>query len=265
MFSIALLNTKMGMKTLRKKWVLLLAGTVGLFAGAGIVWKEKRRRAKERGEHIPYGLYEAAVKRPLDILCAGIALLLLSPVMAVTAFLVKRELGFPVLFKQKRPGWNGKEFTMYKFRTMTDKRGEDGRLLLDEERLTEFGKVLRSTSLDELPELINILRGDMSIVGPRPLLMEYLPRYSERQSRRHEVRPGLTGLAQVSGRNELSWEKKFAKDVQYVEKITFLGDVRIICKTIGIVLSRNGIHAEDSATMKPFMGNKEMEERENKE
>ncbi len=214
---------------------------------------------------MPYGLYEAAVKRPLDILCAGTALFLFSPVMTMTAFLVKRELGFPILFKQKRPGWNEKEFTIYKFRTMTEKCGEDGKLMSDEERMTEFGKVLRSTSLDELPELINIIKGDMSLVGPRPLLMEYLPRYSERQSRRHEVRPGLTGLAQVSGRNELSWEKKLEEDVRYVEKITFWGDVRILCKTIGIVLSRKGIHADGSATMEPFMGNKEMEERENKE
>lgn len=214
-----------------------------------------RKKAEERGGHVPYGIYEAVIKRPLDIVIAGIALVVFSPIIAVIAFLVKMKLGSPVLFTQKRPGLNGRIFTIYKFRTMENKRNFDGELLSDEERLTSFGKVLRSTSLDELPELYNILIGDMSIVGPRPLLVEYLPRYNEYQKHRNDVRPGLTGLAQVDGRNKLPWEERFKDDVKYVEKITFFSDLHIIFKTIVKVLKKEGINSDTSATMETFMGN----------
>ena len=200
------------------------------------------------------GFYEKYVKRPQDFLCALAAIVVLSPVMLITAVLVRTKLGSPIIFKQERPGLNGKVFTLYKFRTMTDKKDEDGNLLPDDVRLTSFGKKLRSTSLDELPELFNILNGDMSVVGPRPLLVRYLPRYNAHQARRHEVRPGFTGLAQVNGRNAISWEDKFNWDVKYVDNITFLGDWKIIFKTVSTVLKREGISSETSATMEEFMG-----------
>jgi lipopolysaccharide/colanic/teichoic acid biosynthesis glycosyltransferase len=200
------------------------------------------------------GFYEAVVKRPLDIVCALLALLVLSPLLLVTAALVRIFLGSPVLFTQDRPGRNGKIFKMYKFRSMTDARDENGELLPDEVRLTGFGRRLRSTSLDELPELFNILKGDMSIVGPRPLLVRYLPRYNAHQARRHEVRPGITGLAQVMGRNAISWEEKFDWDVRYVDHVTFRGDVQIIFRTVGTVLKREGISSESAATMDEFIG-----------
>lgn len=200
------------------------------------------------------GFYEKYIKRPQDFLCALLALIVLSPVMAVTAYLVKTKLGSPVIFTQERPGLNGKIFKLYKFRSMTDQRDEDGNLLPDEVRLTSFGKKLRATSLDELPELINILKGDMSVVGPRPLLVRYLPRYNAHQARRHEVRPGFTGYAQVNGRNTISWEEKFNYDVEYVDHITFVGDWKIIFQTIGTVLRRDGINSETAATMEEFMG-----------
>ena len=167
------------------------------------------------------GFYETYIKRPQDFLCALAATIVLSPVMLVTAILVRLKLGSPVLFKQERPGKDGKIFQLYKFRTMTDARDENGNLLPDDKRLTKFGKTLRSTSLDELPELLNMLKGDMSVVGPRPLLVRYMERYNEHQARRHEVRPGFTGLAQVHGRNAISWEEKFDWDVKYVDHITF--------------------------------------------
>lgn len=200
------------------------------------------------------GFYEKYVKRPQDFLCSSLALLVLSPVIGVTAVLVRRKLGSPVIFTQERPGKDGKIFKLYKFRTMTDAKDQTGRLLSDEERLTSFGKRLRATSLDELPELVNIWKGDMSIVGPRPLLVRYLPRYNEQQARRHEVRPGFTGLAQVHGRNAISWEEKFDWDVRYVDHVTFLGDWKIIFQTVGTVLRHDGISSGTSATMEEFMG-----------
>lgn len=201
-------------------------------------------------------MYRNFVKRLLDFILSLIASIILSPVMLVVAVLVRVKLGSPVLFKQQRPGKNEKIFNMYKFRTMTDERNENGELLPDEVRLTKFGKTLRSTSLDELPELFNIVKGDMSIVGPRPLLVRYLPLYNERQKHRHDVRPGFTGLAQVNGRNSISWEEKFEWDVKYVEHITFLRDCRIILKTIAVVLKRDGISSATSATMEEFTGNR---------
>lgn len=171
------------------------------------------------------GVYEKYIKRPQDMLCALLALIVLSPILFITAFLVRVKLGSPVIFKQERPGLNGKIFTLYKFRTMTDERDSEGNLLPDEVRLTKFGKLLRSTSLDELPELLNILFGDIAVIGPRPLLVEYLPRYNAEQRRRHEVRPGLSGLAQVNGRNAISWEDKFKYDVQYVDRSEPAGDI----------------------------------------
>lgn len=206
-------------------------------------------------QHKPYGAYEKYIKRPQDFFCAVLAFIVLSPVMLITAILVRVKLGTPVLFTQERPGKDGKIFKLYKFRTMTDAKDENGDLLSDAERLTKFGKKLRSTSLDELPELFNILKGDMSVVGPRPLLVRYMKRYNEHQARRHEVRPGFTGLAQVHGRNAISWEEKFDWDVKYVDHITFLGDWKIIFKTISTVLKREGISAADDATMPEFMGN----------
>lgn len=207
------------------------------------------------------GVYEKYIKRPQDMLCALLALIVLSPILLITAFLVRVKLGSPVIFKQERPGLNGKIFTLYKFRTMTDERDSEGNLLPDEERLTKFGKLLRSTSLDELPELLNILFGDIAVVGPRPLLVEYLPRYNVEQRRRHEVRPGLSGLAQVNGRNAISWEDKFKYDVQYVEHVTFIGDWKIILKTVLNVIKRDGINSETAATMEVFMGTEEKVEK----
>lgn len=203
------------------------------------------------------GVYEKYIKRPQDMLCALLALIVLSPILLITAFLVRVKLGSPVIFKQERPGLNGKIFTLYKFRTMTDERDSEGNLLPDEERLTKFGKLLRSTSLDELPELLNILFGDIAVIGPRPLLVEYLPRYNAEQRRRHEVRPGLSGLAQVNGRNAISWEDKFKYDIQYVDHVTFLGDWKIIFQTILNVIKRDGINSETAATMEVFMGTEE--------
>lgn len=200
------------------------------------------------------GVYEKYIKRAMDVLLSLGALVVLSPVLLIVAILVRTKLGSPVLFRQERPGKDGKIFALYKFRTMTDARDQEGNLLPDEVRLTRFGKLLRSTSLDELPELYNILRGDMSLVGPRPLLVKYLPRYSPRQARRHEVRPGLTGWAQVNGRNALSWEERFELDVYYTEHLSMGMDVKILFLTVKAVLCRSGISSETSVTMEEFMG-----------
>ena len=199
-------------------------------------------------------MYQRFFKRFFDVILSLCALVVLSPVLLVTAVLVRVKLGSPVIFHQERPGKDEKIFRLYKFRSMTDQRDEEGNLLPDEVRLTKFGRVLRSTSLDELPELWNILKGDMSIVGPRPLLPKYLPRYSEEQRRRHEVRPGLTGLAQVNGRNAISWEERFTYDVEYVERVSFLVDVKILFLTVAVVFRRSGIHSETSSTQEEFMG-----------
>lgn len=200
------------------------------------------------------------IKRILDIISSLLAIIILSPLLAVTAVLVKTKLGSPVLFKQERPGKDEKIFTLMKFRTMTDERDENGELLPDEVRLTKFGKFLRSTSIDELPELFNILKGDMSVIGPRPLLVEYIPRYNEHQHRRHEVRPGLSGWAQVNGRNTVSWEDKFDMDVHYVDNYNFAMDVKILFMTVLNVIKKEGISSETSATMEVFMGTPEKEE-----
>lgn len=200
------------------------------------------------------------IKRILDIISSLLAIIILSPLLAATAVLVKTKLGSPVLFKQERPGKDEKIFTLMKFRTMTDERDENGELLPDEVRLTKFGKFLRSTSIDELPELFNILKGDMSVIGPRPLLVEYIPRYNEHQHRRHEVRPGLSGWAQVNGRNSISWEEKFDLDVEYVDNYSFAMDVKILFMTVLNVLKKEGISSETSATMEVFMGTPEKEE-----
>jgi undecaprenyl phosphate N,N'-diacetylbacillosamine 1-phosphate transferase len=199
-------------------------------------------------------LYRRYIKRFLDFILSLIAIIILSPIILFLSILVRVKLGSPILFKQQRPGLNEKIFTIYKFRTMTDKKDENGELLPDEIRLTKFGKFLRSTSLDELPELFNILKGDMSIVGPRPLLIEYLERYDEHQKHRHDVRPGLTGLAQVNGRNLLSWEDKFKMDIEYINNINILLDVKIIINTIVKVFRREGISGEGTSTMEKFKG-----------
>ncbi len=200
-------------------------------------------------------MYRRYIKRPMDFVLSLIAIICLSPILIITALLVRIKLGSPVLFSQERPGKDEKIFRMYKFRSMTDERDENGELLPDEVRLTGFGKLLRKTSLDELPELFCILKGDMSIVGPRPLLVRYLERYNEHQKRRHEVRPGLSGLAQVNGRNAISWEEKFDYDVKYVDNITFIGDVKIILLTVWkAFVKEEGISAEGQATMSEFMG-----------
>lgn len=204
-------------------------------------------------------IYDKLIKRAADFLLSLFALAVLALPLAVLALLVRTRLGSPVLFKQERPGKNGEIFTLYKFRTMTDERDEKGELLPDEKRLTKFGRLLRSLSLDELPELYNILKGDMSFVGPRPLLVRYLPLYNERQAMRHNVRPGLTGLAQVNGRNLLTWEEKFEWDVKYVENISPWLDIKILFKTVLNVLKREGISSETSATMEEFRGTREAE------
>jgi undecaprenyl phosphate N,N'-diacetylbacillosamine 1-phosphate transferase len=203
------------------------------------------------------GIYRRYIKRPVDVILSLCAVIILSPVLLFLVVLIRIKLGRPVIFKQKRPGLDEKIFTLYKFRTMNDKHNGNGDLLPDEIRLTKFGKLLRSTSLDELPELFNILMGDMSVVGPRPLLIQYLPLYNDHQKRRHEVKPGLSGLAQVSGRNAISWEDKFNLDVQYVDSISFAGDLEIILLTIKKAFMREGINSGTSVTIDAFKGTAE--------
>lgn len=206
--------------------------------------------------HKPYGPYEKYFKRPLDFFCGITAVIVFSWLYIILAILVRVKLGSPVLFTQERPGKDEKIFKLYKFRSMSDARDENGELLSDEVRLTKFGKMLRATSLDELPEAFNIIKGDMSVIGPRPLLVRYLPRYSKEQHRRHEVRPGLSGYAQVHGRNTVSWPDKFKMDVEYVDHITFLGDLRIIWDSVMVAfVKRDGISSETSVTMEEFIGN----------
>ncbi|MBO5069652.1 MAG: sugar transferase [Roseburia sp.] len=200
------------------------------------------------------GFYEKYIKVPQDVCIALIALIGLSPILLVVAILVRTKLGSPVIFKQERAGKDGKPFYMYKFRSMSDARDADGNLLPDEQRLGTFGKALRSTSLDELPSLWNVVCAKCSLVGPRALYLKYIPRYAEHQARRLETRPGITGLAQVNGRNAISWEKRFDYDVQYVDNITFIGDWKIMFQTVGKVLRRDGITSATSVTMEEFMG-----------
>ena len=229
---------------------------ISIFAG-GISFVVETLAAKKAKNKKSKGIYEKFVKRPMDCFLATLCLLIFSPLMLILAILVRIFLGSPVLFEQDRPGKDGKVFKLYKFRTMNDKKDENGELLADEMRLTAFGKILRSSSLDELPELFNIIKGKMSLIGPRPLLVQYLPLYNRKQARRHEVRPGLTGLAQSRGRNSLSWEEKFKLDVEYVDHITFLGDLKIIADTAVQVLKRNGISDNSGVTMEEFRGSNE--------
>jgi sugar transferase EpsL len=202
------------------------------------------------GTTVPYD----RVKRAIDVVLVAIGMVLLAPLFAVLAVKVRRELGSPVLFRQRRPGLGGELFELRKFRTMTDERGSDGQLLPDEQRLTDFGRWLRSTSLDEIPEMVNVLRGDMSLVGPRPLLVEYLERYSPAQARRHEVRPGITGWAQINGRNNMSWDDKLALDVWYVDHRSLWLDVRILLRTLWVMVTRQGVSLDGHATTVPFQG-----------
>lgn len=204
------------------------------------------------------GLYEKYVKRLLDFVFSLAFILIFWWLYVILAILIRVKLGSPVIFKQDRPGKNGQVFHMYKFRSMTNERDAEGNLLPDEMRLTPFGKKLRSTSLDELPEFFNLLKGDMSLVGPRPLLVRYLPLYNDRQKHRHDVKPGFTGLAQVHGRNAISWEEKFEWDVRYVDGISFLLDIQIVWKTIGVVFRRSGISSETAATMEEFRGSEKV-------
>ncbi|MDD3305855.1 MAG: sugar transferase [Acetobacterium sp.] len=201
-------------------------------------------------------LYKRFIKRPLDFCLSLLAIIVLSPVFLVLVLMIRTKLGSPVIFKQQRPGLNERIFTLYKFRTMTDQRDDKGALLPDDKRLTRFGNLLRSTSLDELPELLNVLKGDMAVIGPRPLLVQYLPLYNESQKRRHQVRPGLSGLAQVNGRNAISWEEKFNLDIEYVDTVSFVGDWKIIFLTLKKVFKREGINANASTTMELFQGTK---------
>lgn len=236
-----------------EKFTLGVLGTSALVAGVLAARGKKRREADTqkpyyKNYHKPAGFYEAHVKRPLDCYLASLGLVILSPLLGATALLVKRNLGSPVLFEQARPGKDGKIFKLYKFRTMTDATDASGKLLSDADRLTPFGEKLRSTSIDELPELINIAKGDMAIVGPRPWLIEYLPYYTAEEIHRHDVLPGLTGMAQINGRNGIGWDERLKYDVEYVKHITFRQDLRIILQTIGKVLHSTGVAVDTDTT-----------------
>lgn len=198
------------------------------------------------------GIYKRFIKRTLDVIVSLVVIIAFSPVLLLVAFLVRYNLGSPIIFKQKRPGLNGEIFTMYKFRSMTDERDESGELLPDSIRLTKIGKILRSTSLDELPEIFNILKGDMSFVGPRPLSVKYLPYYNEFEKQRHDVRPGLTGLAQINGRNRATWEQRFDLDVEYVSELSFINDIKIFAKTILVVFKRSDVVVRGTGTIENF-------------
>ena len=241
-----------------KKIVKLLIATFGTCLSAGFVVSILEKKKGKVGwveGHKPYGIYEKHIKRPLDFALALFSLLFLWPVLLIIAVAVRLNMGSPVIFTQERPGLGGKIFQIKKFRTMTDEKDVEGKLLPDEQRLTKFGKWLRATSGDELLEIASIVKGDMSVVGPRPLLVEYLSRYSEEQSHRHDVRPGLTSLSASKKRNLASWSEKFSDDVKYANKITFLGDVKILIDTVKIVLDKKGISSETSETMEVFTGN----------
>lgn len=240
-----------------KKIITFFIALFGVCFGLGfIVSKLEKKKGWVEG-HKPYGVYEKHIKRPLDFALALIALILFWPIFLIIAILVRINMGSPVVFTQERPGLGGEIFKIKKFRTMTDVRDSEGNLLPDDKRLTKFGKLLRSSSADEGLELISVVKGELSLVGPRPLLVEYLSRYSEVQMHRHDVRAGLTGYAQVSGRNAISWEEKFKDDVWYVDHISLLTDVKIFFKTIAVVFKRSGINSETSATMEVFTGTKE--------
>ena len=230
---------------------------VGIAATAGIIAGIAQLFEKKTNNHKPKGVYEKFFKRFLDVFLSTGALIVLSPIIAITAILVRIKHGSPVVYVQERPGKDEKIFKIYKFRTMTNETDENGELLPDEKRLTKLGKVLRSSSIDEILELVNIIKGDMAIIGPRPLLVRYLDRYNEEQHHRHDVRPGLTGYAKAHGRNNVSWEDKFEMDVLYTRNVTFLNDVKIIMDTIRTVFKREGICSETSATMEEFMGTPE--------
>ena len=225
---------------------------VAIAAAVGVVTLITDLVQKRDGSHKPYGPNERFIKRPLGAFLATGALIVLSPVLLVTAVLVRVKFGSPVLFTQDRPGKDEKIFKLYKFRTMTDQKDENGELLSDADRLTKFGAGLRSTSLDELPELFNIVKGDMSIIGPRPLLVQYLPYYTETEKHRHDVRPGLSGLAQVNGRNLVKWDQRLAYDVEYVNKITFTGDVKIVLQTIKKVFAKEDV-AVNTDTVETYL------------
>ena len=239
------------MKNVLKFLVFLFSGCFGL---GFIVSKLEKKKGWVEG-HKPYGIYEKHIKRPLDFALALFALILFWPLILTIAIAVRINMGSPVVFEQERPGLGGEVFKIRKFRTMTDARDPEGQLLPDDQRVTPFGLWLRKVSGDELVELINVITGDLSLVGPRPLLVEYLDRYTEEQKHRHDVRPGITGAAQCSGRNMCSWDEKFTKDIEYIKKITFMGDVKILIQTVGVVLKREGISSKTSVTMEAFEGN----------
>ena len=240
-----------------RKIICFLVIVFSVFFGLGfIVSKVEKSKGWIKG-HKPYGIYERHIKRPMDFAIALFALMFFWPVLLLIAVLVRINLGSPVVFTQERPGLGGKVFQIKKFRTMTDQRDSEGNLLADEKRLTRFGTFLRASSCDELCELFNIIKGELSIVGPRPLLVEYLERYSEEQIHRHDVRPGLTGYAQAHGRNNVSWEDKFTMDVWYTKNISFKNEVKIIIDTIKSVVLREGISSQSSVTMDAFLGTEE--------